>query len=130
MVDNGRVSYSNPVRQWLYTFEDCKNGGAFKAEAACNALRAIAPDAIVDAEVLSIPMPGHFVTSKESKEATERTVDRLESLVKAHDIVFLLTDTRESRWLPSLLGALHDKVSGNGAAHLGGITIMLLKLWT
>ena len=29
-VDNGRVSYSNPVRQSLFSFEDCLDGGAPK----------------------------------------------------------------------------------------------------
>ena len=111
MVDNGRVSYSNPVRQSLYTFKDCKDGGAFKAEAACKALREIVPDVQADAEVLTIPMPGHFVTKKETENIAKDAVDRLESLIQRHDVTFLLTDTRESRWLPSLLAAKHDKVS-------------------
>ena len=32
-------------------------------------------------------------------------VARLEELINAHDVVFLLTDTRESRWLPTLVRA-------------------------
>ncbi|CAM9874275.1 unnamed protein product, partial [Heterosigma akashiwo] len=43
VVDNGRVSYSNPVRQPLFELEDCKAGGKPKAEAACEALRRIFP---------------------------------------------------------------------------------------
>ncbi|RZK61081.1 MAG: hypothetical protein EOO85_33865, partial [Pedobacter sp.] len=36
-LDSSRVSYSNPVRQSLYEFEDCLNGGAPKATAAARA---------------------------------------------------------------------------------------------
>lgn len=34
---------SNPVRQSLYTFDDCLNGGRLKAEAAARNLNAIFP---------------------------------------------------------------------------------------
>ena len=30
-VDNGTVSFSNPVRQSLFSFEDCLDGGKHKA---------------------------------------------------------------------------------------------------
>lgn len=42
-VDNGKVSYSNPVRQTLFVFEDCLNGGKPKAEAAAESLKKICP---------------------------------------------------------------------------------------
>ena len=42
-VDNSRVSFSNPVRQTLFQFEDCKNGGRKKAEAAADSLKRIFP---------------------------------------------------------------------------------------
>lgn len=56
---------------------------------------------------LSIPMPCHPLTDS---EATRSTFKQIEDLVEAHDVLFLLTDTRESRWLPSLLGAAKGKV--------------------
>jgi hypothetical protein len=42
-VDSGNVSYSNPVRQTLFTFEDCLDGGKPKATCAAERLKAIYP---------------------------------------------------------------------------------------
>lgn len=43
LLDSGRVAMSNPVRQSLYTFDDCLNGGDFKAKAAAKSLKQIFP---------------------------------------------------------------------------------------
>lgn len=43
LVDSGKVAMSNPVRQSLYTFDDCLNGGSFKAVAAASSLKQIFP---------------------------------------------------------------------------------------
>ncbi len=45
-VDHGRVSFSNPVRQSLFTFQDCLQGGKLKAEAAAEALKLIFPSVV------------------------------------------------------------------------------------
>lgn len=58
LVDNGRVSYSNPARQCLFEFEDCEQR-SFKATAAAARLRKIFPGVRSEGVVLSIPMPGH-----------------------------------------------------------------------
>ena len=42
-VDSARVSFSNPVRQPLFVFEDCLEGGKPKAECAAANLREIFP---------------------------------------------------------------------------------------
>jgi ubiquitin-like modifier-activating enzyme ATG7 len=42
-----------------------------------------------------------------------QAVDRLTELIAAHDVVFLLMDTRESRWLPTLLCQAQGKVSNS-----------------
>ncbi|KAG7246406.1 hypothetical protein CRUP_002485, partial [Coryphaenoides rupestris] len=42
-VDNAKISYSNPVRQPLYEFEDCLGGGKSKAMAAVDRLNKIFP---------------------------------------------------------------------------------------
>lgn len=59
---------------------------------------------------MGIPMPGHPVHSQEEGSVID-DCKRLSDLIDAHDAVFLLTDTRESRWLPSLLCANTNKVS-------------------
>ncbi len=46
LVDNGTVSYSNPVRQSLFTFEDSLQGGKPKAMAAADSLRRIFPGVV------------------------------------------------------------------------------------
>lgn len=58
---------------------------------------------------MAIPMPGHPVQSQEQDSVLD-DCRRLRDLVDAHDAVFLLTDTRESRWLPTLLCANTNKV--------------------
>ncbi|KAK3248623.1 Ubiquitin-like modifier-activating enzyme ATG7 [Cymbomonas tetramitiformis] len=123
MVDNGKVSYSNPVRQSLFEFEDCKNGGRPKAEAAAERLKAIFPGVKAAGEQLHIPMPGHNVSPQE-EGAVMRDVARLEELVLEHDAVFMLMDTRESRWLPTVLCAHHEKIGINCALGFDGYVVM------
>lgn len=53
-------------------------------------------------------MPGHFVSDS---EGVEKDVQVLVEAIQEHDVIFLLTDTRESRWLPTMLGAYFGKVN-------------------
>ena len=48
LVDSGRVSYSNPVRQTLFVFDDCKapGGGKPKAQDAADAMKLIFPGVV------------------------------------------------------------------------------------
>ncbi|CAL4069621.1 unnamed protein product, partial [Meganyctiphanes norvegica] len=109
-VDSGKISFSNPVRQNLFTFEDCLDGGRHKAMAAAEALKKIFPKVNSRGVVVSIPMPGHSVGESLVQSITS-DVATLEQLVEEHDVIFLLTDSRESRWLPTLLGAAKNKHS-------------------
>jgi ubiquitin-like modifier-activating enzyme ATG7 len=60
-IDNGKVSYSNPVRQSLFAFSDCLEGGKHKAVAAAEALKKIFPGVVAKSVDLSVPMPGHVI---------------------------------------------------------------------
>ena len=106
MIDSGKVSYSNPVRQTLFTFDDAKNG-APKAQTAAQRALQIDPNAQIEGNNIFIPMPGHSCLNETE---FKNSFEKLESLVQSHDVIFLLTDSRESRWLPALLGHKHQKV--------------------
>ena len=113
LVDQGVVALSNPVRQSLFTVEHATGGanGAprGKADAARDMLLRVNPAAEVEALALAVPMPGHPVPATQRDEV-RAVVERLEALIAASDVLFLLFDTREARWLPTLLGAKHQKV--------------------
>ncbi|VVC38452.1 Ubiquitin-like modifier-activating enzyme Atg7, N-terminal,Ubiquitin-like modifier-activating enzyme [Cinara cedri] len=117
-IDNGYVSYSNPVRQSLYTHSHCPN--SYKAIAAANTLREIHPGINSTGVVMSIPMPGHGDNIDNNK-----TVNELLKLIEDHDIIFLLTDSRESRWLPTMLCTLCNKLAITAA--LGFDSYLVLR---
>ncbi|CAD7703403.1 unnamed protein product [Ostreobium quekettii] len=110
-VDSGRVAFSNPARQSLYEFEDCLEGGKPKAECAAQHLKRIFPALEVKGVMLTIPMPGHPATSQEESQSLKEATEQLHDLVMSHDVVFLLTDTREARWLPSVLCTAFNKIA-------------------
>lgn len=117
-VDQSTVSPSNPVRQPLFNFEDVKKP---KAEAAAAAIRRIFPGAETEGVELTIPMPGHPISLEIKKD-----FDRLQELMASHDVIFLGTDSRESRWLPTVMGvALKTKIVLNVA--LGFDTFLVMR---
>ncbi|XP_030865587.3 ubiquitin-like modifier-activating enzyme ATG7 isoform X8 [Gorilla gorilla gorilla] len=75
---------------------------------------------------MSIPMPGHPVNfSSVTLEQARRDVEQLEQLIESHDVVFLLMDTRESRWLPAVIAASRRKLVINAA--LGFDTFVVMR---
>ncbi|CAF1015529.1 unnamed protein product [Adineta ricciae] len=107
-VDNSRISYSNPVRQTLFTFQDsCDNKP--KAQAAADALKIIYPGIKSMGYDLTIPMPGHAVGDS-TMEKVKDDVKLLQDLIRQHDVIFLLTDSRESRWLPTVIASAEQKI--------------------
>jgi ubiquitin-like modifier-activating enzyme ATG7 len=62
-------------------------------------------------------MPGHPI-SPSAREQTKKDLEQLEALIAEHDVVYLLMDSRESRWLPTVIGAAKGKVrSLSGRLH-------------
>ncbi|PHH81041.1 hypothetical protein CDD80_4345 [Ophiocordyceps camponoti-rufipedis] len=120
-VDSGRVSFSNPVRQPLFEFDDCVDGGKPKAACAAAMLKRIYPGVECEGHNLSVPMLGHPITD-ETK--TKADLDQLEKLMREHDAVFLLMDTRESRWLPTVMGKAMDKIVMNAALGFDSFVVM------
>lgn len=120
-VDYGKVSYSNPVRQPLFEFEDCIGGGKPKALQAAQMLKRIYPGVESEGHSLSVPMLGHPFTNEDK---TRADFEKLQSLIDAHDAIFLLMDTRESRWLPTVMGKVAGKMVLNAALGFDSYVVM------
>ncbi|WXC43871.1 Autophagy protein 7 [Fusarium graminearum] len=120
-VDYGRVSFSNPVRQPLFNFNDCLEGGKPKALRAAEALKEIYPGVDSEGHALSVPMLGHPFTD-ETK--TKEDYQKLEKLINEHDAIFLLMDSRESRWLPTVMGKAAGKIVMNAALGFDSYVVM------
>jgi len=67
----------------------------------------------------TIPMPGHTGDPRSGEEFR-----KVEELILAHDVICMLTDTRESRWLPTVIAAAHDKLVLNAALGFDSFVVM------
>ncbi|OQR86936.1 autophagy-related protein 7 [Achlya hypogyna] len=120
-VDNSKVSHSNPVRQPLFEFGDV---GKPKAETAAKALKRIFPLVQAEGHLLSIPMAGHAMSSSQVLEDTMHAYQSLEALIDGHDVIFLGTDSRESRWLPTVMAGAKRKLVINAALGFDSYLVM------
>lgn len=102
------MSFSNPVRQSLFTYSDAEKKKE-KAKTAAFRVQEIHPGIITTGYNIHIPMPGYTI-GESFKTQTTQALKTIEELIESHDVMFLLTDSRESRWLPTMLAAAHDKV--------------------
>jgi ubiquitin-like modifier-activating enzyme ATG7 len=125
-VDRGTVSYSNPVRQTLFEFSDCIKDEKSKVKSivAAEMIKRILPTCECKGIEMTIHMPGHRI-DEDNIEKAKKEIKDLENLIIEHDITFLLTDTRESRWLPTLLATTHEKPIINVA--LGFDTFVVMR---
>lgn len=125
LVDRGMVSYSNPVRQTLFELSDVTAEGEkrIKSVAAAAALKRILPTANAVGINMTICMPGHRIEDEVRADAIA-DMKRLEDLIKSHDVTFLLTDSRESRWLPTVLATAHNKPIINSALGFDSYVVM------
>lgn len=123
-VDSSTVSFSNPVRQPLFEYKDSLEGGKPKAQCAADSIKRIYPGVESTGHQINIPMPGHPISPASVKQ-TQTDVSLLESLIEDHDVVYLLMDSRESRWLPTVIGAAKGKLVMNTA--LGFDTFLAMR---
>lgn len=98
-VDNGKVSYSNPIRQSLYSANDCSKVSS-KAVLSAEKIKQINPCALSEGHNVTILCPDHpIIDNMQSVEDYELLI----KLINEHDIIFTLTDDRESRWFPTIV---------------------------
>ena len=102
LVDNGTISPSTVLRQLFYERSDISKK---KVHVAKEKILSIVESAEVTAYDVTIPI---FQTRDSLKETIAR-IEVLNTIVTQSDAIFLLTDNRESRWLPTVLGKLHGK---------------------
>lgn len=67
-------------------------------------------------------MPGHVV-GQSMLESTKQSLKKLEELIEISDVVFLLLDSREARWLPTVLCAAKNKIAINAALGFDSYTV-------
>lgn len=123
-IDSGNISYSNPVRQSLYSFQDVREGLNPKAEIAALKMKEIFPSVKSQGFSFQIPLPSRKLVDKKAETSFFDKIEKLENIIKEHDVIFLLTDSRESRWFPTLLGKVHNKICITAAIGFDSFVVM------
>lgn len=134
VLDCGKISASNVFRQPFFNRPE-RDLGRWKAEVGvercCEWVFGGGDESETSTEILgdgimikqcksfrgvvsTIPMPGH-ASHYIGNEVLMKEISVLETEIRNHDVIFLATDSRESRWLPSVFGRMYDKIVINVA---------------
>lgn len=70
---------------------------------------------------MSVPMAGHPIIDETVVKSEYETLQRL---IQEHDAIFLLMDTRESRWLPTVMGKAAGKIVMSAALGFDSFVVM------
>ncbi|KAF5153472.1 ThiF family protein [Theileria parva strain Muguga] len=98
LVDSGFVT--NSTRQSLYTHKYCYTNTP-KVDAAERMIFKIKPDCKLTIVNTEIPMIGHTYCDNYLNKQLQNT----KAIVASSDVIVLATDSKESRWLPSLISS-------------------------
>ena len=123
-IDCGNISFSNPVRQSLYNFSDAEKGLNPKAETAAKKLKEIFPSINSEGFSFQIPLPGRTLIDQNAEEIYFEKIEKLEKIISENDVIFLLTDSRESRWFPTLLSKNYGKICVTAAIGFDTFVVM------
>uniref|UniRef100_A0A8R7PFL1 THIF-type NAD/FAD binding fold domain-containing protein n=1 Tax=Triticum urartu TaxID=4572 RepID=A0A8R7PFL1_TRIUA len=120
VVDGGCVAIPDVVKQSLYIGNDC---GVPRATAIVPHLKERCPAVEVEGIQMEIPVPRNPVSPTKMSSVLDNC-KRFQALVASSDVVFLLTDTWESRWFPTLLCANENEIAITSASGYDSYLVM------
>ena len=112
------------MRQSLYRFEDVNKENNYKVLIAAQRLKEIFPSINSKGHLINIPLPGRRLINSDAESYCLKEFEELEKLIENTDIVFLLTDSRESRWIPTLLCSALNKTCITAALGFDSFIVM------
>eukprot|EP00792_Barthelona_sp_PAP020_P003766 TRINITY_DN1632_c0_g1_i1.p1 TRINITY_DN1632_c0_g1~~TRINITY_DN1632_c0_g1_i1.p1 ORF type:complete len:442 (-),score=107.93 TRINITY_DN1632_c0_g1_i1:302-1501(-) len=118
VLDNGYVSDTNPIRQNLFTRDQI---GRKKVDCIKESLTSMVNHLCVEKHHMTIPVPGSV--QHLTYDCLLQQIETLNEIISKVDCVFLLTDSIESRWLPSILAKVNGKPLFNAALSYDALLI-------